>query len=136
METNSYGTKDVIKGDMSAKNKILIVDDEVGIIDEIREFLTEEGYDVRTADTVKEGIKILEEFKPDVLIVDMKLPDASGIDVLRVCRAQLPNTKTMVVTGYVDQKVMDEAENLGRDMFLQKPFDLMTLIEQIQKFLD
>jgi len=42
-----------------------------------------------------------------------------GIDVLRVCRTELPNTKTLVVTGYVDQKVMDEAENLGRDMFLQ-----------------
>jgi DNA-binding response OmpR family regulator len=120
---------------MSKRNKILIVDDEVGIIDEIRDFLSEEGYDVRTADTVKDGISLLTTFQPDVLIVDMKLPDASGIDVLRVCRAQLPNTKTMVVTGYVDQKVMDEAENLGRDMFLQKPFDLMTLIEQIQKFL-
>ena len=120
---------------MDAKKKILIVDDEVGIVDEIRDFLTEEGYEVRTADTVKAGIALVTEFKPDVLIVDMKLPDASGIDVLRVCRAELPNTKTLVVTGYVDQKVMDEAENMGRDMFLQKPFDLVTLIEEIQKFL-
>lgn len=120
---------------MSAKKKILIVDDEVGIVDEIRDFLTEEGYEVQTADTVKAGIAMVTSFRPDVLIVDMKLPDASGIDVLRVCRAELPNTKTLVVTGYVDQKVMDEAENMGRDMFLQKPFDLVTLIEEIQKFL-
>ena len=117
------------------RKKILIVDDEVGIVDEVRDFLTEEGYDVQTADTVKAGIALVISFRPDVLIVDMKLPDASGIDVLRVCRAELPNTKTLVVTGYVDQKVMDEAENMGRDMFLQKPFDLVTLIEEIQKFL-
>ncbi|HRK61994.1 MAG TPA: response regulator [Candidatus Omnitrophota bacterium] len=121
---------------MDVKKKILIVDDEVGIVDEIRDFLTEEGYEVKTADTVKAGISLVTEFKPDVLIVDMKLPDASGIDVLRVCRNELPNTKTLVVTGYVDQKVMDEAENMGRDMFLQKPFDLVTLIEEIQKFLN
>ena len=118
---------------MSAK-KILIVDDEVGIVDEIREFLLEEGYTVHTADTAKSGIAALAVFHPDILIIDMKLPDASGIEVLRACREQFPNTKTMVVTGYVDQKVMDEAENLGRDMFLQKPFDLVTLIEEIQKF--
>ena len=120
---------------MTTKKKILIVDDEVGIVDEIRDFLTEEGYDVQTADTVKAGIALVTSFKPDVLIVDMKLPDASGIDVLRVCRNELPQTKTLVVTGYVDQKIMDEAENMGRDMFLQKPFDLVTLIEEIQKFL-
>ncbi len=117
------------------KSKILIVDDEVGIVDEIRDFLQEEGYVVHTADTVKAGIKAVTEFRPDLLIVDMKLPDASGIDVLRICRVELPQAKTMVVTGYVDQKVMDEAENLGRDMFLQKPFDLLTLIEEVQKLL-
>lgn len=119
---------------MSEKKKILIVDDEVGIVDEIRDFLQEEGYDVHTADTVKAGIVAVTSFKPDVLIVDMKLPDASGIDVLHVCRKELPDTKTLVVTGYVDQRVMDEAEELGRDMFLQKPFDLVALIEEIQKF--
>jgi len=58
--------------------KILIVDDEVGIVDEIRDFLTEEGYEVQTADTVKAGIAMVTSFRPDLLIVDMKLPDASG----------------------------------------------------------
>lgn len=120
---------------MTLRKKILIVDDEVGIVDEIREFLLEEGYDVQTADTVKAGIALVTSFKPDLLIIDMKLPDASGIDVLRVCRTELPETKTLVVTGYVDQKVMDEAENLGRDLFLQKPFDLVTLIEELEKVL-
>jgi len=83
--------------------KILIVDDEVGIVDEIRDFLTEEGYEVQTADTVKAGL-LCHVFRPDLLIVDMKLPDASGIDVLRVCRTELPNTKTLVVNGVCRSK--------------------------------
>ena len=115
--------------------KILIVDDEVGIVDEIKDFLTEEGYQIETADTAKGGIVLIESFKPDLMIVDMKLPDDLGIVVLKACREKLPDTKTIVVTGYVDQKIMDQAEELRRDLFLQKPFDLMKLIEEIEKLL-
>ena len=113
--------------------KILIVDDEAGIVQEIKEFLTEEGYEVQTADSAKAGIRILEELKPDVILVDVKLPDASGIDVLKASKEKSPKTKVIMVTGYVDQNIMDEAESLGRDAFLQKPFDLVKIVDEIQK---
>jgi DNA-binding NtrC family response regulator len=115
--------------------KILIVDDEAGIVQEIKEFLEEEGYAVRTADSAKTGIPMIAEFLPDVIMIDVKLPDASGIDVLKACKEKSPLTKTIMVTGYVDQHVMDEAEANGRDTFLQKPFDLVRLIEEIEKLL-
>jgi len=115
--------------------KILIVDDETGIVDEMKDFLTEEGYEVSTADTVKDGVRLVEEFQPDLMVVDMKLPDDLGIVVLKACREKSPQTKTIVVTGYVDQKIMDEAEQLGRDAFLAKPFDLVKLIDEIEKLL-
>jgi two-component system response regulator (stage 0 sporulation protein F) len=113
--------------------KILIVDDEVGIIQEIKEFLEEEGYEVHTADTAKAGMKLIEEICPDVTLIDIKLPDASGNEVLRFCKEKSPKTKTVIVTGYVDQHVMDEAESLGRDAFLQKPFNLEKIINEIQR---
>ncbi len=112
--------------------KILIVDDEAGIVEESSEFLQEEGYDVETADTGQDGIKKLLEFRPELVILDMKLPDMSGIDVLRVIRKEVPQTKVIVNTGYVDQKLIDEAEALGRDVFLQKPFDLERLIREVE----
>lgn len=115
--------------------KILIVDDEAGIVHEIKEFLTEEGYEVHTADSAKAGIRIIEELRPEVVLVDVKLPDASGIEVLRVSKEKSPKTKVIMVTGYVDQNIMDEAEALGRDAFLQKPFDLVRIAEEIQKLL-
>ena len=118
------------------KKKILIVDDEAGIVQEIREFLEEEGYEVRTADTAKSGIQLVEEIQPDVILIDVKLPDASGNEVLRACKEKSPKTKTIMVTGYVDQHVMDEAERLGRDTFLQKPFNLVRIVEEIEKLLN
>jgi len=115
--------------------KILIVDDEAGIVQEIKEFLAEEGYEAYAADSAKAGIRIIEELRPDVVLVDVKLPDASGIEVLRACKEKSPKTKVIMVTGYVDQHIMDEAESLGRDAFLQKPFDLIKIVEEIQRLL-
>jgi len=117
---------------MSAK-KILIVDDEVGIVEELRDFLSEEGYEVSVADTAKHGISLVDEAKPDVALIDMKLPDLSGIDVLRYIKENSPGTKTIMMTGYVDQVLINEAENLGRDIFIQKPFDLEEIMQHIGK---
>ena len=55
----------------------------------------------------------------------------SGLDVLRITKQESPKTKVIVVTGYVDQHIIDEAERLGRDAFLQKPFDLGLLMDEI-----
>ena len=117
------------------KKKILIVDDEAGIVQEIKEFLEEEGYEAHTADTAKTGILMIEELKPDVILIDVKLPDASGTEVLRACKEKSPKTRTIMVTGYVDQNVMDEAELIGRDTVLQKPFNLVKIVEEIEKLL-
>ncbi len=113
--------------------KILIVDDESGIVDEVKSFFEEEGYTVYTADTGKDGIDLVASKQPDVLLVDMKLPDMSGLNVLKAAKATSPLTKIIVNTGYVDQNVIDEAERLGRDSFLQKPFNLERLYEEIQR---
>ncbi len=115
--------------------KLLIVDDEAGIVEEVKSFFEEEGYEVYTADTGKEGIEILERVQPDLILVDMKLPDMSGLNVLRICKTSYPAIKVIVDTGYVDQVMIDEAEKLGRDSFLQKPFDLELLRNEIDRLL-
>ena len=113
----------------------LIVDDEAGIVDEVKSFFEEEGFEVFVADTAKDGIEMVTKLKPHILLLDMKLPDMSGIAVLQISKAISPKTKVIVNTGYVDQHVIDEAERLGRDAFLQKPFDLLTLKEEVDKLL-
>ena len=115
--------------------KILIVDDETGIVEEVKAYFEEEGYEVSTADTGKQGLEMLEKTRPDILLLDVKLPDMSGLHILKICKAQYPATRVIVNTGYVDQAAIDEAERLGRDAFLQKPFNLERLQEEITKLL-
>jgi len=115
--------------------KILIVDDETGIVDEIKDFFEEEGFEVHTADSGEDGIEMVQSVQPDLMILDMKLPDISGIEVLKVAKEKSPHTKVIVVTGYVDQSLIDKAEELGRDSFLQKPFNLTFLIDEVNRLL-
>jgi DNA-binding NtrC family response regulator len=115
--------------------KILVIDDEWGILEQIKEFFEEEGHQVFTADSCKDGIDAIQNVKPDLVIIDIKLPDASGIEALKYSKDHFPNTKVIVNTGYVDQAIIDEAERLGRDCFLQKPFNLLKLKEEIDTLL-
>jgi YesN/AraC family two-component response regulator len=114
---------------------ILIVDDEPGIVEIIKDFFEEEGYRIYTADTAEDGVRLVQQIKPDLLMVDMKLPDGSGLKVLISAKQSSPRTKTIVITGYVDQSVIDEAEKVGRDVFLQKPFDLQILKKEVDGLL-
>jgi DNA-binding NtrC family response regulator len=66
----------------------------------------------------------------------MKLPDMEGLKVLELVKKLSPRTRTIVVTGYVDQGIFDEAERLGRDALLQKPFDLEVLKSEVDRLLN
>ena len=114
---------------------LLIVDDEPGIVEEVKAFFEEEGYKVYTADSGEAGIQLIKELKPDLLLIDMKLPDISGLRVLTSAKQISPKSKTIVITGYVDQSLIDEAEKVGRDAFLQKPFNLETLKSEVERLL-
>ena len=114
---------------------LLIVDDEAEIVEQVKEYFESEGFCVFTAETGAEGIQLVTEKTPDLLILDMKLPDMPGLTVLKAAKAASPKTKVITITGYVDQAMMDQAEELGRDVFLQKPFDLERLKEEVDKLI-
>ena len=115
--------------------KLLVVDDENEILEEVKTFFEEEGFQVFTADNGEDGIAILKREKPELLLLDMKLPDMSGLLVLKICKEASPLTRVIVNTGYVDQVLIDQAEELGRDIFLHKPFDLEYLRREVNKLL-
>ena len=114
---------------------LLVVDDESEIVDQIKEYFEDEGFRVMTAETGGEGIEIAKREHPNILILDMKLPDIPGLTVLRAVKATSPLTKVITVTGYIDQTMFDQAEELGRDSFLQKPFDLEILKREVDKLI-
>ena len=114
---------------------ILVVDDESEIVDQVKEYFEEEGFRVLTAETGSEGIRLIKRERPDILILDMKLPDMAGLSVLKIAKKASPLTKVITITGYVDQAMMDQAEELGRDTFLQKPFDLERLKNEVDRLI-
>ena len=114
---------------------LVIVDDEQGIVDEIKSFFEDEGHVVHTADSGEDGIRLMQKVNPDLLLIDMKLPDISGLRVLEEAKRLCPGARTVVITGYVDQSLIDESERLGRDAFLQKPFNLEVLKREVDRLL-
>ena len=115
--------------------KLLIIDDEEGIANEVKDYFEEENFSVFTADNGKDGTALIESEKPDLVLLDLKLPDVSGLEILGMLRGAFPECKVIVNTGYVDQSLMDQAGELGYEAFLSKPFNLIKLKDEIERVL-
>jgi DNA-binding NtrC family response regulator len=105
-----------------AKHKILVVDDELTVCKSIRQALVQEAYEVDMARSGEEALRKEAEKHYDVLIVDLMMPGLSGMDLLKSLKAQDPNSKIIMVTGYPTMKNTVQAMQLGAFDFLPKPF--------------
>ena len=104
--------------------KILVVDDEPFIRDLIRDVFDEE-YDVAVADGGVEGCLFYGDARPDILIVDICMPDLSGLEVVRAIKANHKRpVKVIVITGYPLDPRSEQVKLMEIDGYLQKPFDL------------
>lgn len=106
---------------------ILIIDDEETLSYFLKESLSEEGYEVLLARTGGEGLKLLDESEVDLVLLDLKLPDIEGSEVLKEIKASGGEMPVMMLTGYgtIDSAV--EAMKLGAYDYIEKPPDLTAL---------
>ena len=118
---------------MSEKIRILIIDDEVDMLETLGDILQEKGYQTETANTGREAITKTNEHVFNVAIIDIKLPDMSGIEVLQTFRKQHPSMMTIMVTGYTTLQNAVDAVNLGAHAYLIKPIDYESLDRTIKK---
>jgi signal transduction histidine kinase len=107
---------------MNGEYKILIIDDEEVVLDSCTEILAGSDYNVATAANGTEGLAILEEFEPDLVFVDLKMPGISGLEVLESIFSSNPTIVTIVITGYATVSSAVEAMKQGAYDFLPKPF--------------
>src|SRR5437867_10634906 len=102
-------------------SNLLIVDDELGM----RQFLTHlfqrDGHSVRVADNGRKAMTLLREEPADLVITDVRMPDMSGIDLLRAARELLPGVEVVMMTAYANVNTASEAFLLGAYDFVQKP---------------
>jgi DNA-binding NtrC family response regulator len=118
------------------KFRILIVDDEKSIRDIFTLVLEEKGYAVRSAENGAAGTAAAAAFRPDVLLLDMNLPDMSGLDVLADVRARLPGCRIIIITAYGTIKNAVEATKLGAYAYLEKPVDNEELLLLVERALE
>lgn len=110
--------------------KVLIVDDQSGIRRLLTEYFRYEGWQPVEATNGREALDKLPE-NPDVILLDMKMPVMDGIDCLEKLRQTHPNLPVIVMTAYGEQGIMKQAEELGIDGKVFKPFDVLALRDAV-----
>lgn len=118
------------------KERILIVDDSPETLEMLERNLRSEGYDVFTAPSVAEAIKMLDDTVADLVITDYKMPRSSGMDLIRYVRENLKNTEVMMITGYATVEGAVEAIKTGAEEYVTKPFTDEELFSAVQRALD
>lgn len=114
---------------------ILITDDEPGIYDLLKEELTELGYTVSVATNGKECLEQINENKPDILILDIKMPDMSGIEVLQKLKRNKKAKDIYVIMNTVRtlEREIDHVKSLGVDAYVCKPSPFSSILFEIEK---
>ena len=106
------------------KLSVLVVDDEALIRKSLSKVLRAKGYAVETASTGEEGLEKVASVRPQVLILDMRLPDTDGLSVLRRARRVDPLLQVIMITAYGEIPIAFEAGKLDAVSFLRKPYEM------------
>ena len=102
---------------------ILILDDDDEVLDALSDVLWDEGYWVETAHTGKEGIRKAREWFFDIALIDIALPDMSGITVLQIFQLKYPTMIKMMLSEYTDLQYAVDAVNIGANAYIMKPIN-------------
>ena len=111
--------------------KILVVDDDREVRMATRDFLTSKGHEVTLAEDGVQALKLLATVKPDVVLLDVAMPEMDGMETLRRIVAGYPNLPVIMVTANADIEITSKVLQLGAADYVPKPFDLDYLDQAI-----
>jgi DNA-binding NtrC family response regulator len=115
---------------------LLLIEDDETIALSLKTFFINKGYDFITSYTGKEGLDVALKELPDIVILDLRLPDIYGIEILKELKSNYPEIAIIIITGYGEIKEAVEAMKLGAEHYFQKPFDLDELAIIVGKSLN
>jgi two-component system, response regulator RegA len=125
---------------MSANNdektdriKLLIIDDEQAYVRTLGKRLTKRNFDVGVAFSGTEGIQAVRKDDYDVAVLDLKMDDMDGIEVLKIFKRMVPNMEVIMVTGHGSETAAREGVDFGAFDYLVKPCELEDLIQKIRE---
>jgi CheY-like chemotaxis protein len=125
--------------DVPPKRKILVVEDEFGLQETLRDVFRMEGYDVRVAVDGDKGYQAFLKFKPDLVFTDVVMPGMSGIELVRKIREEHPRIKVIYISGFFGLRNLkrDLQEDVSRYGYpcLSKPFKVSAMLELVEEYL-
>jgi DNA-binding response OmpR family regulator len=116
--------------------KILAIDDQQLVLLPLEKRLNELGYQVKTATSGKEGIEMYHSFEPNLIIVDINMPEFSGLDLVKHIRIK-ENSKTpiMVLSGNTNDGIITESFDLGINDYMKKPLSLNEICARVKRLI-
>src|SRR5690554_2730622 len=116
---------------------ILVIDDEPDICETVRDILVDEGYEVSVAETAEDARRARRARRPDLVLMDVWLPDSDGISLLREWKEQIGFTAPVImIAGHATVETAVEATRLGAYDFIEKPLSLSKLLLTVQRALE
>jgi excisionase family DNA binding protein len=123
----------------SGKRKLLIVDDDESLVELMSEVFARDGrFDIRTTNNGFDAGMLVKEFRPDMVVLDVMLPDINGKEVCQRVRSDkaLDNVKIICISGMIEQDRVADLRAAGANDFMQKPFDIERLLERVCELLE
>jgi len=121
---------------MNRNAKILVVDDDENIRKVLVTILEDEGYTVESAGTAKEAMERSKRKFYNMALIDIRLPDMEGIELLTKIHDTTPKMRKVIITGYPTLQNAIDAVNKGADAYIVKPFDVEKVLETIKQQLN
>jgi DNA-binding NtrC family response regulator len=121
---------------MNAQSRILIIDDDQNIRKVVSAILQDQGYIVDTAESGTEAIDKTSKSHFDIMLVDIRLPDMEGTELLHKVHDTSPRIRKIIVTGYPTLQNAVTSVNSGADAYLMKPFDVEKMLDVVKEQLE
>lgn len=115
------------------KTKLLVVDDQMGVLKMLFEAFKDEGYQVELAGSGREAIDKVRREVPDIILMDVKMPGMNGLEVFREIRKFAETVPVVMMTAYGELEIVNEALLIGVKEYITKPFDINELREVIKR---
>lgn len=123
----------MIESEKEKRVRLLLVDDEKGFVAVLAKRMGKRGIDVTTAFSGSEAIQMLRKKDFDVAVLDLKMEDMDGIEVLKIFKKMYPEMEVIMLTGHGSEKAAKEGMKYGAFDYLSKPCDFQELIQKVRK---
>ena len=116
--------------------KFLVVDDEIGVSDDLRDFLKKRGYNAISTTSGIEALQLIKREKPNIIVLDILMEGMTGIEVLREIKKTYPKIRVIMLTALEDEATQDQCKKLGASAYIIKPYSYEEILKAAHKLIN